>query len=54
MFSSAELEAIFGTWTGRAYLQLDADTSASIFKVQALIRDRSGTLVNMSDATAND
>lgn len=54
VLSSAALQTAFGSWTGRAYLELEADTSPAIFKVQALIRDRSNTLVNMSDSTQND
>ena len=44
--SQSELEALFGTWTKRARLVIEAEVSD--LEVMGLIRSNTGTITNMS------
>jgi hypothetical protein len=45
------LKTLFGTWTGKAMLRLDANSAN--FKAMGTIRDATGTLINASGSTKN-
>lgn len=46
IFSAADLETLFGTWTGRARMTIDGEISS--MEVMGLIRSATGTITNMS------
>ena len=46
VLTAPELEALFGTWTGRARLTIDAEVPT--LEAYCLIRAANGTLTNLS------
>jgi hypothetical protein len=58
VLSAAQLASLFGggtpvSWTGRAWLLVQAQISTELFKVQGLVRSPSGVLVNLSTDASN-
>lgn len=51
VLDAAALKTLFGDWTGKAMLRLDANSST--FKAMGTIRDATGTLINASGSTKN-
>lgn len=51
VLDAAALKTLYGDWTGKAMLRLDANSSS--FKAVGTIRDATGTLINASGSTKN-